>query len=238
MDSNCLWLLKPFYIIVIIIWITFLINESIHSCKPLHCFILQWLSKLWDLLCELCVCLQIYMLKFNNLSPVIHFWMNSYSWLALFILGIDICWFISKHSDFSNIYLAMIGIVFVTTWNTISSWMIPCIDVGLTLFFDNASPMRRLNMCWMIANLEHVAVIYLRWLHPRKSFTLAIYGLMSSKNVMRLLINAHLVNTFILKSTPILLHYTPSFPLDRSPNGGLNSCIVSLPQPGSMVTSS
>ena len=32
----------------------------------LHCFILQWLSKLWDLLFELCVCLQIYMLKFNT----------------------------------------------------------------------------------------------------------------------------------------------------------------------------
>ena len=41
--------------------ITFFINESIHSCKPfLHCFILQLLSKLCDLFCELFVCLQVY----------------------------------------------------------------------------------------------------------------------------------------------------------------------------------
>ena len=49
---------------------------------------------------------------------------------------------------------------------------------------------------------------------------------------MRLLRNAHLVNTFILKGAPILLHYTSSFPLNHSPNGGLTSCTISLPQPG------
>ena len=39
-------------------------NESIHSYKPfLHCFILQLLSKLCDLSCELCVCPQIYVLN-------------------------------------------------------------------------------------------------------------------------------------------------------------------------------
>ena len=38
--------------------------KSIHSYKPfLHCFILQLLIKLCDLLCELCVCLQIYVLN-------------------------------------------------------------------------------------------------------------------------------------------------------------------------------
>ena len=31
----------------------------------LHCFILQLLSKLWDILCELCICLQIYMLNLH-----------------------------------------------------------------------------------------------------------------------------------------------------------------------------
>ena len=45
-------------------------------------------------------------------------------------------------------------------------------------------------------------VIYLGCLQPRKSFALAISGLPSSKAVMRLLRNAHLVNTFILKCPP------------------------------------
>ena len=44
--------------------ITFWLMKSVHSCKPfLHCFILQLLSKLCDLFCELCVCLQIYVLN-------------------------------------------------------------------------------------------------------------------------------------------------------------------------------
>ena len=37
-DSNCLWLLKPFYFIVIIIQITFFINESVHSSNPFALF--------------------------------------------------------------------------------------------------------------------------------------------------------------------------------------------------------
>ena len=116
--------------------------------------------------------------------------------------------------------------------------MIPCIDVGLIPFSSDASLMRRMNTCWMIATLEHVAVIYLGWLQPIKSFALDSSGLESLKSVMRLLRNAHLVNTFILKSTPILLRYTPSFPLAHFPNGGLIIFIVSLPQPGGMLTSS
>jgi len=150
----------------------------------------------------------------------------------------DIFLFISKQKYFSCIYPVMVAAVSVTTWNTTSSWKIPYIDVGLILFSGNASPMRRLNMCWMISTLEHVVVIYLGWLQPRKSFALAISSLLSSKTVMRLLRNAHLVNIFILKSAPILLRYTSSFPLAHSPNGGLTSCIVSLPQLGGMVTSS
>ena len=49
---------------------------------------------------------------------------------------------------------------------------------------------------------------------------------------MRLLRNSHLVNTSILKSAPIPLHSTLSLLLAHSPNGGLTSCIVSLPQSG------
>ena len=172
----------------------------------------------------------------RNLSWLIHSWMNSCSWLALLILGMDIFLFISKHNDFSCIFPMTITAVSVTMRNTTSFWMIPFIDVGLNLFSDDASPMRRLNMCWMIATLEHVAVIYLGWLHPRKSFKLAISGLLSSKTVMRLLRNAHLVNTFIPKGTLILLRYTPSLSLVHFPNGGLTLCIVSLPQLDSMVT--
>ena len=51
----------------------------------------------------------------------------------------------------------------------------------------------------MIATLEHVVVIYLGWLQPRKSFALAIFGLPYSKTVMRLLRNALLANIFIPK---------------------------------------
>ena len=144
----------------------------------------------------------------------------------------EVCWFISRPSVFSHIYLTMIVAASITTWSTTFSWMIPCIDMGLTPFSDDASLMRRLNTCWMIATLEHVEVIYLGWLQPRKSFTLAISGLPSSNTVMRMLRNSHLVTTFILKGTPILLCYTPSFPLAHSPNGVLTSCIVSLPRPG------
>ena len=44
--------------------INFLINQSIHSCKPyFYCFILQLLSKLCDLFCELCVCPHIYVIN-------------------------------------------------------------------------------------------------------------------------------------------------------------------------------
>ena len=61
----------------------------------------------------------------------------------------------------------------------------------------------------MIATLEHVAVIFLGWLQPRKSFTLANSSLQSSKIVMRLLRNTHPTNTSIRKSAPTLLRYTP-----------------------------
>ena len=169
---------------------------------------------------------------------MIHFRMNSCSWLALLILGMDICWFISRCSIFSCIYLAMITAVSVTTRNTILSWMIPCIDVGLTPFFDTASPMRRLNMFWMIATLDNVAVIYLGWLHPKKSFMLSISSLQYLNIVTRLLRNAHPVNIFIWKSALILLHCTLSLLLALLPNRGSIVCIVSLPQLGGMVTSS
>ena len=160
---------------------------------------------------------------------MIHFRMNSYSLLALPILGMEICWFISKHNDFSYIYPVMITTISVTTRSNISSWMIPCIDMGLTLFSGDASLMRRLNMCWMIATMEHVEVIYLEFLQPKKSFVLAIFGLLSSKTVMRLLRNAHIANIFIPKSAPILLRFTSPLSLALFPNGGLTSCIVSLP---------
>ena len=42
---------------------------------------------------------------------------------------------------------------------------------------------------------------------------------------------------FIQKGTLILIRYTSSLPLAHFPNGGLIICIVSLPQPGVMVTS-
>ena len=69
----------------------------------------------------------------------------------------------------------------------------------------------------------------------QKPSVLAISGLLSLKILMRLLRNAHLVNTSILKSAPILLCYTPSLMLAHSPNGGLTSCIVSLPHSGGIV---
>ena len=64
-DLNCLWLLKPFYFIVIIIGLLFWLMKAFTAASLLHCFILQLLSKLWDPLCELCICLHIYMLKFT-----------------------------------------------------------------------------------------------------------------------------------------------------------------------------
>ena len=110
--------------------------------------------------------------------------------------------------------------------------MILCIGVVSIMLSDNALLMKRLTKFWMTATLEHAMVISLGWLQSKKSFALAISGLLSSNTVMRLLRNAHLVNTFILKSAPILLHYTLSLLLAHSPNGGLTSCIVSLPQLG------
>ena len=72
----------------------------------------------------------------------------------------------------------------------------------------------------MIATLEHVVVIFLGWLQPKKSFALDIFGLQSSKTVMRLLRNAHPANISIRKSIPTLPRYTPSLLLALSPNGG------------------
>ena len=164
--------------------------------------------------------------------------MDLYSWSALPIHSMEIHLFISKHNDFSHIYPMRIVIVSVTTWNTTSSWMIPCTGVGLIIFSSDASPMTSLNMCWMIATLEHVAVIYLGWLQPRKSFALAISRLLSLKTVIRLFRNFHHVNIFIPKSAHILLRYTPSLPLAHFPSGGSTLYIISLPQQGGMVTSS
>ena len=132
----------------------------------------------------------------------------------------------------------MIIAAFITMQNTILSSMIHCLDVVLILFSSDSSPMTRLNKFLMTDIQEHVAVIFLGWLQPRKSFALAISGPQSSNIFTRLLRNAHLVNIFIPKSALILLCYTPSLPLAHFPNGGLTSCIVSLPQPRGMVTSS
>ena len=126
---------------------------------------------------------------------------------------------------------------FVTMQSTILSSMIHCIDMVYIPFSDDSSPMTRLNKFLMISIQDHVAVIFLGWLQLRKSCALAIYGLLFLKIIMRLLRNAHPVNIFIQKSALILLRYTPSLSLALFPNGGSIICIVSLPQPGGMVTS-
>ena len=69
----------------------FLINERIHSCKPfLHCFILQLLSKLCDLSCELCVGTQIYVLnlilKDKSSTWVILIYISIWIYVLKFIL--------------------------------------------------------------------------------------------------------------------------------------------------------
>ena len=48
--------------------------------------------------------------------------------------------FISKHKYFSQIYPITIDVVSITTKNTTSSWMIPCIDLGLILFSATPHP--------------------------------------------------------------------------------------------------
>ena len=150
----------------------------------------------------------------------------------------DICSFISRHKDFIQLYPVTTATVSITTQNTTSSWMTPCIDMVSIPFSSDALPTRKLNKFWMTATLEHVAVIYLGWLQPIKSFMLAIFGVQSLKIVMRLSRNAHPANIFIRKSALILLRYTPSLPLALCPNGGLIIYILSLPQSWGMVTSS
>ena len=120
---------------------------------------------------------------------------------------------------FISTYPMTIVIVSVTTQSTISFWMIHCIDVVSIPSFNDVLHMKRLNMFWMIATSEHVAVIYLGWLQPKKSFTLAIPSLQSLKIVTRLWRNSHPVNIFIRKSTLILLRYTPSLSLALFPMG-------------------
>ena len=150
----------------------------------------------------------------------------------------EICSFISKQKYFSQIYPVTTIAVSVTMQNTTSYWMTLCIDVVSIMFSSDALPMRKLNKFWITAILEHVAVIYLGWIQLRKSFAMAISGLQSLKIVTRILRNAHPGNIFIQKSAPILLCYTPSLLLAHLSNGGLNLCIVILPQPRGMVTSS
>ena len=58
------------------------------------------------------------------------------------------------------------------------------------------------------------------------------------KTMLRRMVGDHKSNTFTRKSAPTLLRYTPSLSLALSPNGGSITCIVSVPQPGGMVTSS
>ena len=106
-----------------------------------------------------------------------------------------------------------------------------------TPFSDDALHMKRLNRFLMNSTLEHVEVIFLGWLQPRKSFALGIFGLRSLNIVMKQLRNYHPINTFILKSAPTLLLYTPSLLLALFPSGVLISCIIRLPQLRGMVTS-
>ena len=98
----------------------------------------------------------------------------------------NMCSSISRHKGFNLLYPVTIAVVSVTMQNTTSSWMILCIDVVSIPFFGDALPMMTMNKCWMISTLEHVVVIYLGWLQPRKSFALDISGLLSSKNVIGL----------------------------------------------------
>ena len=140
--------------------------------------------------------------------------------------------FISRQKDFIPLYP-----VTIITQNTTSSWMTLCIDMVSIMFSGDALPTRKLNKFWMTATLEHVAIIFLGWLQPRKSFTLVISGLQSSKIVMRHLRNSHLANTFIWKITPTLLFYTSSLQLTLLQNGLLILCIVILHWLGGMVTS-
>ena len=79
--------------------------------------------------------------------------------------------------------------------------------------------MRRMNKSLMISTLEHVAVIFLGWIRPRKSFALAISGPQYAKIVMILLRNAHPTNISIRKRTPTLIRYTPSLSLAFFRNG-------------------
>ena len=168
-------------------------------------------------------------------EPVIHFQMNSCSWLALPNLGMDIFLFISRHNIVSlscndhrrihhhvKYYLILNDTLY---------------RHGIDSILRRCLTHERLNMCWMISTLEHVAVIYLGWLQPRKSFTLVIFGPWSLNISMKRLKNSHHVSSFIQRSSPTLLYSTPSFPLALSPNGGLILCIVILPQLGIVVTS-
>ena len=81
-------------------------------------------------------------------------------------------------------------------------------------------------------------VIFLVWPQLRKSSVLGIFGPQYSNIFMRGLTNSHPVINFILKIAPTLLLYTPSLQLALLPSGVLILCIVILPQPGGIVTTS
>ena len=149
----------------------------------------------------------------------------------------DIWLSISRIRYFSLPYLMTIVVVSVTTQSTISFWMIHCTNMVLIPSFNGSLHMKRLNMLWMTATLEHVEVIFLGWLQSRKSFVVGISGLWYLNIVMKWLRNSHPVNMFIQKITPTVLLYTPSLQLALFPSGVLILCIVRLPRSGSMVTS-
>lgn len=89
----------------------------------------------------------------------------------------------------------------------------------------------------MISILEHVEVIFLGWLQPKKSYASDTFILPYSKIVWKLLKSVLYVKLFIQKHALILLHCILSLLLTLLQNGALILYIVSLPQPGGMSTS-
>jgi hypothetical protein len=86
--------------------------------------------------------------------------------------------------------------------------------------------------------LELVAVIFLGWLQPRKSYVSVIFGPSSSNIVFRLSNDAHLVKFFKTRHAPTLLYCIPLSPSTPLSNGAFILCNVSLPHPGGTAISS
>jgi hypothetical protein len=134
--------------------------------------------------------------------------MNRSFWSFVMTYGTEILSSISKPKLFGLIFLVQIIIVSgIKPVNTLSS-VIPFTTMVLIPYFYDVSPTMKLRKIGIIVTLEHVAVICLGMLLPKRSYKLVIFGLHCLRITLMSSINSMLVKPTTIRFNLTLLLFT------------------------------